>query len=105
MIKLANKQATWTLTLYFLKMSASCYTLVASSSGSGSTEYPSAQELRSSLEKGSDEVKLETLRKIIVSTVNGVDQASTLQALALSDSSFAANTSHAHHPIYPALQV
>ncbi|KAF9528156.1 coatomer protein [Crepidotus variabilis] len=45
----------------------SCYTVVFESTA----EYPSAAELRSGLEKGSDEVKIDTLRKIIVSTING----------------------------------
>ena len=46
---------------------ASCYTVVFENS----SESPSVQELRSGLEKGSDEVKFDTLRKIIVSTING----------------------------------
>lgn len=46
---------------------ASCYTIVFEDS----SESPSIQELRSGLEKGSDEVKFETLRKLIVSTLNG----------------------------------
>lgn len=50
----------------------SCHTIVFESSA----EYPSAQELRSALEKGSDEVKIDTLRKIIISTINGNPQAS-----------------------------
>ncbi|KAF8204126.1 coatomer protein [Pholiota molesta] len=49
---------------------SSCYTVVFESSA----EYPSASELRSGLEKGSDEVKIDTLRKIIVSTINGNPQ-------------------------------
>ncbi|KAJ7578395.1 coatomer protein [Mycena floridula] len=49
---------------------SSCYTVVFESSA----EYPSAAELRQSLEKGSDEVKLDTLRKIIISTINGNPQ-------------------------------
>ncbi|TFK38623.1 coatomer protein [Crucibulum laeve] len=49
---------------------SSCYTVVFESSA----EYPSAAELRSGLEKGSDEVKIETLRKIIISTINGNHQ-------------------------------
>ncbi|ESK83897.1 coatomer subunit beta [Moniliophthora roreri MCA 2997] len=48
----------------------SCYTVVFESS----IEYPSASELRQALEKGSDEVKIDTLRKIIVSTINGNPQ-------------------------------
>ena len=46
---------------------ASCYTVVFEDS----SESPSIQELRSGLEKGSDEVKFDTLRRIIVSTING----------------------------------
>ena len=46
---------------------STCYTIVFEDG----TETPTIQELRSALEKGSDEVKLETLRKIIVATVNG----------------------------------
>lgn len=46
---------------------ASCYTVVFEDS----SESPSIQELRSGLEKGSDEVKFDSLRKIIVSTING----------------------------------
>ena len=39
-----------------------------------SSETPTTQELRQSLEKGTDEVKIETLRKIIVATLNGNPQ-------------------------------
>ncbi|KAG6901575.1 hypothetical protein C0995_010343 [Termitomyces sp. Mi166 len=49
---------------------SSCYTVVLESSA----EYPSTAELRSGLEKGSDEVKLDTLRKIVISTINGNPQ-------------------------------
>ncbi|KAF8216278.1 coatomer beta subunit [Mycena galopus ATCC 62051] len=45
----------------------SCYTIVQDSAA----EYPSAADLRRALEKGSDEVKIDTLRRIIVSTING----------------------------------
>lgn len=48
----------------------SCYTVVFESSA----EYPSSSELRTALEKGSDEVKLEALRKIVISTINGNPQ-------------------------------
>lgn len=34
-------------------------------------DAPTSQELRNALQKGSDEVKLETLRRIIVGTLNG----------------------------------
>jgi coatomer subunit beta len=47
-----------------------CHTVIFEST----SDYPSSSELRSALEKGSDEVKLETLRKIIVSTINGNPQ-------------------------------
>lgn len=53
---------------------SSCYTIVFESSA----EYPSVAELRSGLEKGSDEVKIDTLRKIIVSTINGNPQVSDI---------------------------
>jgi coatomer subunit beta len=49
---------------------SSCYTIVQESPA----EYPSAADLRRALEKGSDEVKIDTLRKIIVSTINGNPQ-------------------------------
>ncbi|KIM38155.1 hypothetical protein M413DRAFT_447920 [Hebeloma cylindrosporum] len=49
---------------------SSCYTVVFESTA----EYPSPAELRAGLEKGSDEVKIDTLRKIIVSTINGNPQ-------------------------------
>jgi hypothetical protein len=52
---------------------SSCYTVVVESS----TESPTTQELRAGLEKGSDEVKIDTLRKILVSTINGNPQVSS----------------------------
>ncbi|KAF9490019.1 coatomer beta subunit [Pleurotus eryngii] len=56
---------------------ASCYTVVYESA----TETPSVQELRAGLEKGTDEVKHETLRKIIVSTINGNPQPTLLMPI------------------------
>ncbi|KAG8712741.1 coatomer subunit beta [Ceratobasidium sp. 423] len=44
-----------------------CYTVVREDT----TEGPTSQELRNALQKGTDETKLETLRTIIVSTLNG----------------------------------
>jgi hypothetical protein len=38
------------------------------------SEVPTTQELRQGLEKGSDEVKLETLRRIITATLSGSPQ-------------------------------
>jgi coatomer subunit beta len=52
---------------------AQCYTLVFEDNA----ETPSTQELRTGLEKGSDEDKLDTLRRIIVATINGNPQVST----------------------------
>lgn len=49
---------------------APCYTVVFEDTA----ETPSTQELRSALEKGSDEDKLDTLRRIIVATINGNPQ-------------------------------
>ncbi|KAI0307627.1 coatomer beta subunit [Multifurca ochricompacta] len=46
---------------------ATCYTVVYEDS----SESPSTQDLRNALQKGSDEVKIDTLRKIIVLTING----------------------------------
>ncbi|KAF8323804.1 Coatomer, beta subunit [Clavulina sp. PMI_390] len=40
----------------------------------GSDEMPSTQELRQLLERGSDEVKMDTLRRIITATLNGSPQ-------------------------------
>jgi coatomer subunit beta len=47
-----------------------CYTLVVESS----PDAPTLQELKSGLEKGSDEVKIDTLRKILALTINGNPQ-------------------------------
>ena len=54
-----------------------CYTVVQDDG----SEVPSSQELRTALEKGSDEVKIETLRKIIITTLNGNDQVKYTSAL------------------------
>ncbi|RPD65015.1 coatomer protein [Lentinus tigrinus ALCF2SS1-7] len=56
---------------------ASCYTLVFEDP----SETPTTQELRSALQKGSDEVKFDTLRKIIVSTINGNPQPALLMPI------------------------
>lgn len=50
---------------------ANAFTIVFDDSG----ELPSTQELRQLLEKGTDDIKIDTLRKIIVSTLNGNAQA------------------------------
>ena len=38
---------------------------------------PSMQELRQGLEKGTDEVKIDTLRQIVVATINGTQMVVT----------------------------
>ncbi|KAI9638983.1 ER to Golgi transport-related protein [Dioszegia hungarica] len=47
--------------------SSTCYSIVHDDL----IESPNASELRNALQKGSDEVKLETMRRIIVGTLNG----------------------------------
>ncbi len=47
-----------------------CFTVV----WEDASEIPATQELRQLLEKGTDEVKLDTLRKIIVASLNGNPQ-------------------------------
>ncbi|KAF7970467.1 hypothetical protein HWV62_23875 [Athelia sp. TMB] len=54
-----------------------CYTVVFEDS----SESPSTQELRASLEKGTDEVKIDTLRRIIVATINGNPQPTLLMPI------------------------
>jgi coatomer subunit beta len=54
---------------------ASCYTVIIDDGA----ETPSTSDLRSALQKGSDEVKIDTLRKIIVSTINGNPQVGDVQ--------------------------
>jgi len=58
---------------------AACFTLVLDDG----SEVPTMQEFRSALQKGSDEVKIDTLRKIIVSTVNGSSQVSSFHMVVL----------------------
>ncbi|KAF8555045.1 Coatomer, beta subunit [Imleria badia] len=54
-----------------------CYTVVFEDTA----ETPSTQELRTALEKGSDEDKLDTLRRIIVATINGNPQPTLLMPI------------------------
>lgn len=49
-----------------------CFTIV----WEDASETPSTQEFRNALQKGSDEVKLDTLRRIITATLNGSPQVS-----------------------------
>lgn len=41
------------------------------------SEVPTTQDFRNALQKGSDEVKCDTIRKIIVATLNGSPQVNT----------------------------
>ena len=54
---------------------APCYTIVNDDSldggMTGAHGTPTSMELRNALQKGSDEVKVETMRRIIVDTLNG----------------------------------
>ncbi|PWZ00329.1 putative SEC26-coatomer complex beta chain of secretory pathway vesicles [Testicularia cyperi] len=56
------------------------YTVVAPDPSSDGIEL-STQDLRNNLQRGSDEVKLETLRRIIVSTLNGSPQPTLLMPI------------------------
>ncbi|KAL7425059.1 coatomer subunit beta [Cryptotrichosporon argae] len=57
--------------------SATCYTIVHDDL----VDAPSSQDLRNALQKGSDEVKLETMRRIIVGTLNGQGHPSLLMPI------------------------
>ena len=59
---------------------AIAYTVVAPDPSSDGIEL-STQDLRNNLQRGSDEVKLETLRRIIVSTLNGSPQPNLLMPI------------------------
>lgn len=77
---------------------SSCYTVIFESTA----EYPSASELRQSLEKGSDDVKIDTLRKIIISTINGNPQARIFRMTYWQWTYLKSNAAHiddANHPI------
>lgn len=83
---------------------ALCYTVVTEDS----TETPTTQDLRSALQKGSDEVKLDTLRKIIIATINGNPQVCNT-CCGCEDSIVkvevvVASTTHGDHTIHHALQ-
>ncbi|EJD48341.1 coatomer beta subunit [Auricularia subglabra TFB-10046 SS5] len=56
---------------------ANAFTVVFDDSG----EMPSTQELRQSLEKGSDDAKIDTLRRIVVATLNGNPQPTLLMPI------------------------
>lgn len=60
-----------------MSASTACYTIVHDDLIEGAT----SPELRNALQKGSDEVKLETMRRIIVGTLNGQSHVSLVTAL------------------------
>ena len=88
--------------------SSICYTIVHDDL----VDAPSTQDLRNALQKGSDEVKLETMRRIIVGTLNGQSHVSDVRRSSraalctlhpMSQLTVTAPTPHAHHPIRHAL--
>lgn len=50
---------------------STCYTIVNDDSLLDSGAAPSIPDLRNALQKGSDEVKMDTMRRVIVGTLNG----------------------------------
>ncbi|KAH9082282.1 coatomer beta subunit [Lactarius deliciosus] len=60
-----------------MSQEAACYTIVYEDS----SESQSTQDLRNALQKGSDEVKIDTLRKIIILTINGNGQPQLLMPI------------------------
>ncbi|KAI5450154.1 coatomer subunit beta [Naganishia albida] len=63
---------------------APCYTIVNDDSldgMSGAHGTPTSMELRNALQKGSDEVKLDTMRRIIVDTLNGHNHTALLMPI------------------------
>jgi len=52
----------------------SCYTVILNDG----TEMPSTQDLRQALEKGTDEVKIETLRRIVIAVLNGTQMVAVI---------------------------
>ena len=85
-----------------MNASATCYTIVHDDL----VDAPTSQELRNALQKGSDEVKLETMRMIIVGTLNGQSHVgiSFHPSLAPIDRvMLLAHSTYAHHPICDAL--
>ena len=77
--------------------SSTCYTIVHDDL----LDAPSSQELRNALQKGSDEVKLETMRRIIVGTLNGQSHVCLIFQLKAHRS---AKSAHANHTICPTFQ-
>lgn len=59
-----------------MNASSTCYTIVHDDL----LDTPTSQDLRNALQKGSDEVKLETMRRIIVGTLNGQSHVSSEMA-------------------------
>lgn len=60
-----------------MSASSTCYTIIHDDL----LDNPNSQDLRNALQKGSDEVKLETMRRIIVGTLNGQTYVSLLLSM------------------------
>lgn len=58
---------------------ATAFTLIADQETE--QQLPSTQDLRAALEKGTDQLKLETLRRIVVATLNGQPQPNLLMPI------------------------
>jgi hypothetical protein len=63
---------------------ATCYTIVNDDTLLDSGAAPSIPDLRNALQKGSDELKLDTMRRIIVGTLNGQNYVSSTSRIRLS---------------------
>ena len=81
-----------------MSANTACYTIVHDDLVEGAT----SPELRNALQKGSDEVKLETMRRIIVGTLNG--QSHVSEAILWRYADDVACPTHAHHPICHAFE-
>jgi hypothetical protein len=91
---------------FTMSAETTCYTVVYDDN---SGDAPSTQELREGLQKGSDDVKFDTLRRIIVSTINGNPQVGLYVSYERSISDdvcvcVPAATTHASHSIRDALK-
>lgn len=78
---------------------APCYTIVHDDL----LDSPSTNDLRNALQKGSDEVKLETMRTIIVGTLNGQSYVRVSCTCWAASNTPIGVPSHAHHSIRNAL--
>lgn len=61
-----------------MEATATCYTLINEDALEVVQVNPSVGDLRNALQKGSDDVKLDAMRRIIVGTLNGTSYVSWL---------------------------